>query len=139
MAELGNELQRRNGWKVHHLVGQLTDLIQNEAQTRERINSLLDTFSNGGSKRVHDLVENSHKLPEQYSNLLKSQRSYGINEFKAELIVTKLDDLLRGDLQRNKIFEEQLKDCQDLVVRITNEHRDRVSVITKKFNRRIQL
>lgn len=140
MAELGNEvLQRRNGWKVHHLVGQLTDLIQNERHTREKINSLLEIFIEGGAKRIHDLANNCHKLPEQYAALLKSQRSYGKNEFKPDLIVTKLDDLLRGDLQRSNMFDDQLRDCRDLIVRITNEHRDRVARITTKFNKRIQL
>lgn len=140
MAELGNEvLQRRNGWKVHHLVGQLTDLIQNEVQTREKISSLLELFVEQGAKRVHDLANNCHKLPEQYATLLQSQRSYGKNEFNPELIVTKLDDLLRGDIQRSNMFDDQLRDCRDLIVRITNEHRDRVSRITTKFNKRIQL
>lgn len=140
MAELGNEvLQRRNGWKVHHLVGQLTDLIQNEQHTRQRVNSLLETFIEDGAKKVHDLANNCHKLPEQYSTLLRSQRSYGKNEFKPELIVMKLDDLLRGDLQRSNLFDDQLRDCRDLIVRITNEHRDRVARITTKFNKRIQL
>lgn len=140
MAELGNEVsQRRNGWKVHHLVGQLTDLIQNELQTRGKINSLLEVFSDEGAKRIHDLANNCHKLPEQYAALLQSQRSYGTNEFKPELIVTKLDDLLRGDVQRSNMFDDQLRDCRDLIVRITNEHRDRVARITTKFNKRIQL
>lgn len=140
MAELENEvLQRRKGWKVHHLVGQLTDLIQNEHQTRQKITSLLELFTDTGAKRIHDLADNCHKLPEQYAALLQSQRSYGKNEFKPELIVTKLDDLLRGDLQRSNMFDEQLKDCRDIIVRITNEHRDRVARITTKFNKRIQL
>lgn len=140
MAELGNEvLQRRNGWKVHHLVGQLTDLIQNELQSREKVNSLLELFVEEGAKRIHDLANNCHKLPEQYATLLQSQRSYGKNEFKPELIVTKLDDLLKGDLQRSNMFDDQLRDCRDLIVRITNEHRDRVARITTKFNKRIQL
>lgn len=140
MAELGNEvLLRRNGWKVHHLVGQLTDLIQNETQIRDKLDALLELFVDQGAKRIHDLASNCHKLPEQYATLLQSQRSYGTNEFKPELIVTKLDDLLRGDLQRSALFNDQLKDCRDLVVRITNEHRDRVGRITSKFNKRIQL
>jgi len=140
MAELGNEvLQRRNGWKVHHLVGQLTDLLQNELLTRRRIDSLLDIFVESGAEKIHDLANNCHKLPEQYATLLQSQRSYGKNEFKPELIVTKMDDLLRGDLQRSNMFDEQLRDCRDLIVRITNEHRDRVARITTKFNKRIQL
>lgn len=140
MAELGNEVsQRRNGWKVHHLVGQLTDLIQNETRIRNKISSLLDTFTDEGAKRIHDLARNCHRLPEQYATLLQSQRSYGKNEFKPELIVTKLDDLLKGDIQRSNMFDDQLRDCRDLIVRITNEHRDRVSRITTKFNKRIQL
>lgn len=140
MAELGNEvLQRRNGWKVHHLVGQLSDLIQNEMQTREKISSLLETFTSDGSKKVHELANNCHKLPEQYAALLQSQRSYGTNEFKPELIVSKLDDLLKGDLQRSNMFDDQLRDCRDLIVRITNEHRDKVARVTTKFNKRILL
>lgn len=140
MAELGNEvLQRRNGWKVHHFVGQITDLIQNELRTRDKINSLLEIFTECGAKKVHDLANNCHKLPEQYATLLQSQRSYGTNEFKPELIVTKLDDLLKGDLQRSNMFDDQLRDCRDLILRITNEHRDRVARITTKFNKRIQL
>lgn len=140
MAELGNEVsQRRNGWKVHHLVGQLTDLIQNEIQNRGKVNSLLELFVEEGAKQIHHLVNNCHKLPEQYATLLQSQRSYGKNEFKPELIVTKVDDLLRGDLQRSNMFDDQLRDCRDLIVRVTNEHRDRVARITTKFNKRIQL
>lgn len=140
MAELNSEvLRRRNGWKVHHLVGQLSDLIQIEEQTRGRLDRLLKLFISDGAQRIHDLAKNCHKLPEQYATLLQSQRSYGVNEFNSELIVSKIDDLLRGDLQRSNIFDEQLSDSRDLVVRITNEHRDRVGVITAKFNKRIQL
>lgn len=140
MAELNNEvLRRRNGWKVHHLVGQLMDLRQNEEEIRGKIDSLLKLFISEGAKRIHDLANNSHKLPEHYETLLKSQRSYGVNEFNAEFIISKIDDLLRGDLQKSNIFDEQLKDCRELVVRITNEHRDRVGIITTKFNKRIQL
>lgn len=139
MAELGNEvLQRRNGWKVHHLVGQLNDLIQNETKTRQKINSLLEVLDEG-AKNIHHLANNCHKLPEQYAALLRSQRSYGKNEFKPELIVSKLDDLLKGDLQRSNMFDNQLRDCRDLILRITNEHRDRVARTTMKFNKRIQL
>lgn len=140
MAELGNEIvRRRNGWKVHHLVGQLSDLIQNETATRARMNALLELFVKDGAERVHDLANNCHKLPEQYAAILQSQRSYGKNEFNPELIVTKLDDLLKGDLQRSNMFNDQLRDCEDLIVRITNEHRDRVSRISTKLNKRIQL
>ena len=140
MAELGNEIvQRRNGWKVHHIVGQLSDLIQNESETRARMQTLLDLFIKLGAERVHDLANNCHKLPEQYAAILQSQRSYGKNEFNPNLIVTKLDDLLRGDIQRSNMFDEQLRDSKELIVRITNEHRDRVSRISTKLNKRIQL
>lgn len=140
MAELSNEAtQRRHGWKVHHLVGQLTDLVQNEMQNREKVTSLLELFVDEGAKRINALASNCHKLPEQYAALLQSQRSYGKNEFNPELIITKLDDLLRGDIQRSNMFDDQLRDCRDLIVRITNEHRDRVSRISTKFNKRIQL
>lgn len=140
MAELGNEIvARRNGWKVHHLVGQLTDLLQNETNTRTRMNSLLELFIKDGAQRVHDLANNCHKLPEQYAAILQSQRSYGKNEFNPELIVTKLDDLLKGDIQRSSMFDESLSDCKELIVRITNEHRDRVSRISTKLNKRTQL
>lgn len=140
MNELNSEvLRRRDGWKVFHLTGQLTDLLDNEVRTRERIRSLLDLFVEDGAKKVHDLANNCHKLPEQYAALLQSQRSYGKNEFKPELIVTKLDDLLKGDLQRSIMFDDHLRDCRDLIVRITSEHRDRVAKITTKFNKRIQL
>lgn len=140
MAKLGDEvLQRRNGWKVHHLVGQLTDLIQNEQQNRTKLNNLLEIFIKNGAERIYDLANNCHKLPEQYATLLQSQRSYGTNQFRPDLIVTKLDDLLKGDLQRSNLFDNQLRDCRDLIVRITNEHRDRVARITTKFNKRIQL
>lgn len=140
MNELNSEvLKRRDGWKVFHITGQLTDLLENEVRTRERISTLLNLFVEGGAKRVHDLANNCHKLPEQYATLLQSQRSYGKNEFRPELIVTKLDDLLKGDLQRSVMFDDHLRDCRDLIVRVTSEHRDRVARITTKFNKRIQL
>jgi len=140
MAELGNEIvRRRNGWKVHHLVGHLSDLVQNETKTRARMSALLDLFVKIGAERVHDLANNCQKLPEQYAAILRSQRSYGKNEFNPDLIVEKLDDMLRGDIQRSNMFDSHLRDCEDLIIRVTNEHRDRVSKISTKFNKRIQL
>lgn len=139
MSELNNELAQRNGWKAHYLVGQLSDLIQNETASRERLQNLQDIFKKSGSKLVLDLANNCHKLPEQYAALLQSQRSYGKDEFDPDLIVSKLDDLLKGELQRSKLFDDQLRQCRDLILRITSENCDKVPKLTTRFNKRFQL
>lgn len=130
-----NASELSNGWKTHHLVGQLDDLMQIEEQSREKISHLLDLFSSRGARNIYNLVENCHKLPEQHANLLRSQKSYGRNEFSADLIITKMDDLLRGDLQRINIFHEQLSYCKDILRRLTDEHRDRAAKVATKQKR----
>lgn len=139
MSELNNELAQRNGWKAHYLVGQLTDLVQNETRSRERLQNLQDIFKTSGTKLILELTSNCHKLPEQYAALLQSQRSYGKDEFDPELIVSKLDDLLKGEIQRSKLFDDQLRQCRDLILRITSENCDKVPKLTTKFNKRFQL
>jgi DNA anti-recombination protein RmuC len=139
MSELSNELTQRNGWKAHYLTGQLNDLIQNESETRKRIQNLIDIFIQTAARLIIELANNCHNLPEQYAALLQNQRSYGKDEFDPSLIVSKLDDLLRGELQRNKMFDEQMRQIRDSVLRMTSENCERIPKITTKFNKRFQL
>ena len=139
MSELNDELKRENGWKAHYLAGQLSDLIQNETETRQRIQTLLDLFIKSGAELIIDLANKSNSLPEQYAALLQSQRSYGKDEFDPKLIVSKLDDLLRGELQRNKMFDEQMRQIRDNILHMTSENCEKIPKITTRFNKRFQL
>jgi hypothetical protein len=139
MSELNDELKRENGWKAHYLAGQLSDLIQNETETRKRIQSLSEIFVKKGAALIIDLANNCNSLPEQYAALLQSQRSYGKDEFDPKLIVSKLDDLLKGELQRNKLFDEQMRQIRDSILHMTSENCEKIPKITTRFNKRFQL
>jgi hypothetical protein len=139
MSEMSSELTQRNGWKAHYLAGQLSDLIQNETDTRKRLQTLLDLFVKSCAGLIIDLANNCNSLPEQYAALLQSQRSYGKDEFDPKLIVSKLDDLLRGELQRNKMFDDQMRQIRDIILRVTSENCEKIPKITTRFNKRFQL
>lgn len=108
-------LHQKTGWKVHHVVSQLTGLIENECANKEKLDQMLNMFINdGGLKRAYQVIRNSQYMHDEYSSVLKKQRSYGRNTFEPDLIVSKMDDMLRGNVQRTETMINQLSELQSL-------------------------
>ncbi|KAI1295388.1 putative histone deacetylase complex subunit [Halotydeus destructor] len=113
LSELSNEgLQKKNGWKIHHLATQMEEMSDNESEIHERLTKVLDTFERMGKTLFDDNVQTSNPGQIKMSD--------------------RLTDLVRGNLQRSSLFQEQISESKSLLVKLTQEHRERVGKLTKK-------
>lgn len=115
LSELSNEgLQKKNGWKIHHLATQMEDMSENESELLHRLNIVLTSFENKAAT-----------LP------LMRQAMCPDSPFLVTL-GDKLADLIRGNIQRSSLFQEQMTESKQLLIKLTNDHRERVAKLTKK-------
>ena len=124
LSELSNEgIQKKNGWKIHHLATQMEDMSDNESEIYERLAKVLDTFEskaracreNGmGDSKLNCILEKADPTPGQTT------------------FADKMTDLIRGNLQRSNLFQEQITESKTLLIKLTHEHRERVGKLTKK-------
>lgn len=115
LSELSNEgLQKKNGWKIHHLATQMEDMSENESELLQRLNVVLTSFE-----------EKVAGLP------LMRQAICPDSPFLVSL-GDKLADLMRGNIQRSSLFQEQMIESKQLLIKLTNDHRERVGKLTKK-------
>lgn len=115
IADYGNDiLHHKSGWKVHHVLNQLNGLIESKNANKEKLDALMDIFVNDGLHKLSRVVHNCQNLNDQYSMILKQQRSYGRNTFEPDLIVTKIDDVFKGNVQRTETMISHLEELQKL-------------------------
>lgn len=119
LSELSNQvLQKKNGWKIHHLATQLEDTSSNEAEILERLQKILEIFEQELSKLPMDeelpLASGSNKLPVKVS------------------LRDRLSDLIRGNIQRSLLYQDQSTESRQLLIKLTNDHREKVAKLTKK-------
>jgi len=121
LSELSNEgLQKKNGWKIHHLATQMEDMSDNESEINDRLNRILERFD----QQVAPLPTLEEPINPDYPVKVS--------------IGEKLSDLIRGNIQRSTIFQEQVNESRQLLIKLTNDHRERVGRLTRKnINKRI--
>ncbi|XP_053209888.1 histone deacetylase complex subunit SAP130-like [Panonychus citri] len=123
LSELSNEgLQRKNGWKVQHLVTHMEDADEEETQLYSRLRS----FSNFFDTSDQDIHKTINMLGRSFYN---SQRTFIDTQVQ---LFDKLTDLIRGNLQRSKLFQDQINEGKNLLIKLTNDHKERVGRLTKK-------
>ena len=116
LSELSNEgLQKKNGWKIHHLATQMEDMSDNETELLHRLNQCLRSFE----QRIAG-------LPLMRDSALSPDCPFRVS------LGDKLADLLRGNIQRSSLFQEQMAESKQLLIKLTNDHRERVGKLTKK-------
>ena len=122
LSELSSEgLQRKNGWKVHHLVTHIEETDEEENQIFERLKLFLQTFEKNYDTSLSNNI-----------NLL-GLNCFNSSHFGSTIpLFDKLTDLIRGNLQRSKLFQEQIHEAKSLLIKLTNDHKERVSRLTKK-------
>ena len=141
LSELSNEgMHRRNGWKIHHLATQMEVMSDNEESVYRRLSQFLETFE-------RDVVALSNQCSTTTTNTSinctnnsnNSNNNNSVCELNSrtvdsalESINEKLNDLIRGNLQRSNLFGEQISDARQLIIKLTNDHKERVGKITKK-------
>lgn len=113
-------VQKRNGWKVHHLGRQLRDLIENEASHAERMQRYLKVYD-AGKACLPDKVRREGSKP--YNKAIAHN---------SITILEKLSDLLRANIQRSNLFQEQIRETNQTLLKLTNEHRERVNKLSKR-------
>ena len=132
LAELSNEgLQKKNGWKIHHLATQMEEMGEDEAQVLERLRKLLAVLEEKSSVVPSGTdLKNGHATTQ--SGLNGTTQS-DLSQTSVRLQTPeKVIDLIRGNLQRSNIFKEQMNESQQLLVKLTNDHREKVAKLTKK-------
>ena len=115
LADLSSEgLQKKNGWKIHHLATQMEDMAESESEIYERLNGLLAKFEEKVSclPGLEDAINPDLPVKVSFSD--------------------KFTDLLRGNMQRSNVFQEQINESRSLLIKLTNDHRERVGKVTRK-------
>ncbi|XP_043245309.1 histone deacetylase complex subunit SAP130-like [Amphibalanus amphitrite] len=97
--------QKVNGWKIHHISGQLDELAEVERTVHRRLTEMLRA-----SERM----------------------SFSRREDKE---ITKLNELIKGNVQRSKILRDQLSEAK---VQITSvfEHKEAIEQAIERYGRK---
>lgn len=102
-------LQKANGWKMYHLTTQMDEVIELEDSVYNRLSQLLD------------FVENNP--PAWKSKPLNGDE---------ERVLNKISDLIKGNLQRSKIVQDQVGEAKLQVLKML-EHRPHIVEIISKY------
>lgn len=123
LSELSNEgLQKKNGWKVQHLVTHIEDTDEREAEAYRKLREVSENF-----EKCDDILHDNINL------VGLTYLSSSHNHFGTQVqLYDKLNDLIRGNLQRSKLFQDQIHEAKQLLIKLTNDHKERVGRLTKK-------
>ena len=135
LSELSNEgLQRRNGWKIHHLATQMEVMSDNEESVYRRLTQFLETFEKDVSVMNNQCSTTTADTPNSNcnNNLSVCEVNSRTVDSTLDSITVKLNDLIRGNIQRSNLFAEQISEARQLIIKLTNDHKERVGKITKK-------
>ncbi|GIY65716.1 histone deacetylase complex subunit SAP130 [Caerostris extrusa] len=106
--ELANQkgiVQEVNGWKVYHLTAQMEEIVNLEETVHSRLSHLLD------------FVEKDNKI-------LRSR-----NNSDEDRIINKLTDLIKGNMQRSKLVQEQIAESNQQAIKILDHKTSIVEII----------
>ena len=122
LQDLTNEtLKKRNGWKVGHLSTQLEDILECEISFNRKLKELSKLYG-----------ENKNLLPAKVKEL-------GSQPFNAKVchnsisVLDKLNDLFAANIQRSNLIHDQIKDTNNILNKLTNDHKEKVNRMSKKF------
>ncbi|KAG8224176.1 hypothetical protein J437_LFUL002298 [Ladona fulva] len=96
-------LQKLNGWKVHHLSSQMEELAELEIQVFEKLSEML--------------------------GLMERKQTIGGKDIEKDM--NRINELLKGNLQRSKVIKDQMHEAKSQVMKIF-DHKDIVSEILSK-------
>ncbi|XP_071453617.1 histone deacetylase complex subunit SAP130 isoform X2 [Hetaerina americana] len=95
--------QKLNGWKVHHLSAQMEELAELEIQVFEKLTEML--------------------------GMMERKQPTGGKELEKD--VNRINELIKGNLQRSKVIKDQMQEAKSQVMKIF-DHKDLVSDILSK-------
>ncbi|XP_023210100.1 histone deacetylase complex subunit SAP130-like isoform X1 [Centruroides sculpturatus] len=106
-------LQKANGWKMYHLTTQMDEVVELEDSVYNRLSQLLD------------FVENNP--PAWKSKPLNGDE---------ERVLNKISDLIKGNLQRSKIVQDQVGEAKLQVLKMLEHRPHIVDIISKYISKR---
>lgn len=115
--ELANQkgiLQEANGWKIYHLSAQMDELVDLEEGVYSELAELL-------------------QFVEQPPPVGTNKRSPNSDE---EKILNKLTDLIKGNLQRSKIVQEQAIESKQQLIKILDHKPNVIEILNKYISKR---
>jgi len=105
VTELANQkhiLQKVHGWKVFHLSAQIEEMAYSESQVYDRLNAVLGFMENLGNEKCID------------RDLMR------------------VNELIKGNIQRSKVIRDGLQDSKNQVQKIF-EHKPRAEEIISRY------
>ncbi|GFR17402.1 histone deacetylase complex subunit SAP130-A, partial [Trichonephila clavata] len=115
--ELANQkgiLQQANGWKIYHLSAQMEEIIELEETVYSRLSHLLEVIE---------------KDP-------KGHRNRNSSNSDEDRIINKLTDLIKGNLQRSKIVQEQVAESKSQAIKVLDHKTNVTEMVNKYISRR---
>ncbi|KAL1437055.1 hypothetical protein MTO96_049060 [Rhipicephalus appendiculatus] len=109
LANQKGVLQKANGWKVFHLTSQMEDVVDLEDTVHNKLSQLLNFIED--------------KPP--------AIRVKPLN-MDEERILNKINDLIKGNLQRSKIVQDQVTEAKQQVLKVL-DHKPRIVEIIGKY------
>ncbi|XP_037562707.2 histone deacetylase complex subunit SAP130-like [Dermacentor silvarum] len=109
LANQKGVLQKANGWKVFHLASQMEDVVDLEDTVHNKLSHLLNF--------IEDKPPAIRLKP------------LNVDE---ERILNKINDLIKGNLQRSKIVQDQVTEAKQQVLKVL-DHKPRIVEIIGKY------
>ncbi|KAH7645727.1 uncharacterized protein LOC124500027 [Dermatophagoides farinae] len=136
LQDLLNDVRKQNEWKDIILTDQCKKLADDEESfTLKRLELLLSTLENeispfskcAAMTTLYDEIDNQPPPPQQ-----QQQRTSKINCIDRKCV--RINDIIRANIQRSKVLCEHFIDCNQIIHRVTYEHKDKVTNLTKRLN-----
>ncbi|XP_049539738.1 mucin-19 [Anopheles darlingi] len=121
IANQSHILQKVNGWKIYHLSAQIEDLCDLESQAYGKLGQMLRTMEAATANASSNSSSNS-------SGSAGGSSSAGSTPKSSTSDLERINDLLKGNMQRSKIVMDGINEARTQIMKIF-DHKPRVSDI----------
>merc|ERR1719189_3521878 len=83
------------------------------------------------TSQMEDVIDMENELTSRLSSLQKKLDKHSLNEVSKDVV--KVQELIKANLQRSKVIQDQVRESKDHVEGIMSEHKSRVSDILHKY------
>ncbi|XP_027197982.2 uncharacterized protein LOC113792264 [Dermatophagoides pteronyssinus] len=141
LQDLLNDVRKQNEWKDFILTDQCKKLADDEESfTQKRLELLLTKLENeispfskcAAMTTLYDEIDNNNQSQQQQQQSQQQRTSTKINIIDRKCV--RINDIIRANIQRSKVLCEHFIDCNQIIQRLTYEHKDKVTNLSKRLN-----
>ncbi|KAH9417253.1 DNA-(apurinic or apyrimidinic site) lyase [Dermatophagoides pteronyssinus] len=141
LQDLLNDVRKQNEWKDFILTDQCKKLADDEESfTQKRLELLLTKLENeispfskcAAMTTLYDEIDNNNQSQQQSQQQQQQRTSTKINIIDRKCV--RINDIIRANIQRSKVLCEHFIDCNQIIQRLTYEHKDKVTNLSKRLN-----